>query len=297
MLSFKQFLNEGRTAPVTIEEFKEWCEKNASKYLKHPYWLYRGVPVAIDFAIGNSAGSIKRESQGVPNNYTLWIDGHPKFEGYPKRSASFIATDRWGKAADFGEVYIVICSDDAKVGRALVSDIWHKSLKSLNGPDQAHGLNLYGLNIYTEAILNALSLGKNKKYFQFQNSLQHVKYKKVRQLADSHTFDYSISEGIKLMADIMEESNYRDLYELWDGLVSPEIFSLHTGADVSETMSLGEVWVEGECAFLPLKNPFNDIAQQDQFLNWLAGKNDEMAALVKTKWERKPKVDDDDEPF
>lgn len=103
------------------------------------------------------------------------------------------------------------------------------------------------------------------------------------------------------MVDIMKENKYRDLYELWDGLVSPEIFSLHTGADVSETMSLGEVWVEGTCAFLPLKNPFNDIAQRDQFLNWLAGKNDEMADLVKTKWEPKPKpkpkVDDDNEPF
>ena len=293
MLSFKQFLNEGRTKPVTVEEFKAWCEKHAAKYLKGEFWLYRGVPAAVDFAIGNSAGSIKRESQGVPNNYTLWIDGHPKFEGYPKRSASFISTDRWGKAANFGEVYIVICPDDAKVGRAFVSDIWHKDLGST-----AKDLNLYGLNVYTEAILNADGLGKNKKYFQFQNSLQHVKYKRVLQLADSEAFEHAISEGVKLMESIMKEHSYRDLYELWDALVNPEIFRLHTGADVSETASLGEVWVEGECAFLPLKNPFNDAAQQEQFLNWLAEKNKALAAVVKTKWESKHKVvDDDNEPF
>lgn len=294
MTTFKQFLAEGRGKSASASAFIKWVEANCAKYLKNEHWVYRGFHNSEPgLLIGNSGGDKPRKSVGgIPNNYTLWIDGHPKFKAFPKRSRSWIASTNSTKAGDFGPVYLMVCKDNDKVASALAGDIWVTKVFG--------NMELMVLNSITEEILWRFGLGNNDTYFQFQNALQHVTKKKIQAFVDSSAL-HNLKVDCRNIINIMDENGWKDLYDVWDKGVTPNMFSMTTGAAVNEVPP-GEVWIEGEAGFIPMKS--GDISAEDEkeIGDWLKEVNPFMHAILTHEWNRtrqKPPqpMEDDDVPF
>lgn len=289
MQTFKQFLDEGRGKAVSVDAFIAWVDENCSKYLKGSRHLYRGFQGGESgLLIGSSVAEKARKSVGgIPNNYTLWIDGHPKFKGFPKRSQAFIASTSIGKAGDFGQPHIMFVKDSDKVADVLTGDIWIKKVLP--------NTNLSDLNEITEMLLRRFDLGKNDKYFQLQNALQHVDLRLIRKVMDdkdnlANHYEYHLAFFIQKM----EKEGWKDLWDLWNGLVTPDIFNLTTGGEIESDIS-SEVWVEGTCAFLSLEsNRIESEEDRHKILAWLYVKNTSMYNVVQLHWPKKKKIDDND---
>lgn len=273
MISFKQFLGESRTKPVSVDEFIKWADLNCSKALQGKP-IYRGFNGAeAGLLIGNSVGEEKRKSVGgIPNNYTLWIDNHPKFKGYPQRSKSFIATTSLIKADEFGSKYLVICRDDDKVAQVAAKDIWIKKILP--------NMTLYTLNELTERVLRKVGLHDNEKYFQFQNSLQHLSLKRLKSIDFGRG---ASADDIASLIETMEEGKYHDMWDVWDKLVTPKIFGVTNGAGLDQVME-GEVWVEGVCGFIPLEIEKISFEDQEKIATWLHSKNPELEEALSSSW-------------
>ena len=278
MISFKQYLAEGRGKAVSAEAFIKWAEENCSKYLNGKKFLFRGFSHGDSgIMIGNSAGEKPRASVGgIPNNYTLWIDGHPAFKDFPKRSRSFIATTNLTKAGDFGSPHIMFVKDTDKIAAVHMGDIWVKNIL----PE----VNLHDFNEITETMLLKYGLGHNKKYFKLQNSLKHITLKRLREWFDSPNIETHIAPLVFHIIKKMENKKWNDLWEVWDGLVSPNIFGLTTIADIEPIV--GEVWVDGECGFLALESKQMQAADKEIISAWLKEKNTELFNVVTNLWNR-----------
>lgn len=283
MITFKQYLSEGRGKPTSPEAFIKWADANCAKYMNGERFLFRGFTGGESATmVGNSSGETPRKSVGgIPNNYTLWIDGHPKFKDFPKRSRSFIATTSLSKASDFGKPYLMFIKDTDKVAAVLTNDIWVKIII----PGQIEVM-LLDLNEITEVVLRKYDLGHNEKYFQLQNSLQHITLKRLREWYEDKENIASHYERLLVpIIKTMEDKKWNDLWEVWNGLVSPDIFGITTGADVS-AIPAGEAWVDGECGFLALQSNQVPDADKEIISTWLKEKNTELFNVVTNIWNR-----------
>jgi len=281
MKTFKQFLSEGRGKAVSAEDFIKWANSNCSKYIAGNQHVYRGFTSGdAGITIGNSVGTKPRKSVGgIPNNYTLWIDGHPRFKGFPKRSSSFIASTSAGKAGDFGYPHLMFIKDNDKVADVLTGDIWVKKVL----PD----MDLLGLNELTETLLHRFDMGRSEKYFELQNALQHVSKRLMRKWYDDKVNLAPFYEDqLEHLLKEMDKRNWDDMWDVWNGLVKPEIFGLTTGANIDSSGSV-EVWIEGECGFISLDR--NQISEEDKVLltEWLKDKNEELSKQLTAQWNRK----------
>lgn len=280
--TFKQFLDEGRGVPKSVDQFIEWADKNCSEYMNGKVHLFRGFTSGSSpILIGNSVGEKPRKSVGdIPNNYTLWIDNHPRFKGFPKRSRSFIASTSTSKAQDFGKPYMMFCPDDVKIAQVLDADIWVRKLLP--------NVMLLDLNEATEKMLKKYSLDKNDKYFQLQNSLQHISIKRVREFVDDEDIEYFSRKIARHILEKMEEAGWHDLYDFWDNMVKPSLFEVTDGANLSKQTGsvLGEVWIEGTCGFISMRPEGMEQEDKDKLAEWLNDKNPDMAKTLTNMWKR-----------
>ena len=72
------------------------------------------------------ASELPRVSRNTHNYYTLWMDNHPDWEGWPKRSRSFVCTTDRTKAERYGNQYVIIplIDEHTPVAMCPTSDIW-----------------------------------------------------------------------------------------------------------------------------------------------------------------------------
>lgn len=149
-MRFKQFLNEEpigkkpRYKTLTFAEAKESLEahcKDAMWMLRDDLPLFRGSPtdskrVNKSFYIGDPTLTVRRSqgyqgqhgTPGTLNYYTTLMDNLPAYEGWPKRSKSFIAATSEGNAASYSDSprrpTIIIPFDGVPIGVVPFSDIW-----------------------------------------------------------------------------------------------------------------------------------------------------------------------------
>ena len=271
MLTFKQFLSESRAKEVGAKEFIEWCEAHASKYLAGGKYFYRGSKTAPSgLSIGTSVGETPRRSaNGAPNNYTLWIDNDPAFKDFPKRSRSWIASDRFGFAGDYGKVSLLIIEDSAMVGKVHEDDIWFKMLH------EPTGTTVSELNSNTSMILKAVGEEQHPaSYEELSKSFKVVTLDSLEEMLDGPgegTTHNIRNERAKALVDLMYDQKVSNLFDLWKKLLKPELFGLTTAGDVHEESTMGEVWVEGAAAFIPLETE-GDMSSEDRklILQWLS---------------------------
>lgn len=276
MITFKQFLSESRAKITTVAEFINWADKNAKGYLQGPHFFYRGGTgknADGKILIGDSNKSGARSSANTYNNYTLWIDNHPSFKKWPKRSLSWIATDDVRVAQDdfgYGKVHLLVVKDSAQVAAVGEPDMWHVNLDI---PD---------IDIQTLNEITASLIGKSiDNITDLVNRLKDYTIDMLKQEIEKP--DEDNGEEIKSVYQYMDKHNLNTLYDLWEALVTPKIFPGHTtGANASSSESNGEVWIEGQVAFIPS----DDLSEEDTHALWeWANKYPEFQEALEGIWD------------
>lgn len=245
MQTFKEFLlgedtRKARTQVVSVTDFINWADNNASVYLNGPHFLYRGGSGDRQkgLRIGNAAGAgiTPRESANTHNNYTLWIDNHPSFKGWPRRSLSFIATDDRDVAEGFGGAALLVVHDEAQIGIVGHDDLW-------NTP-----LDIPGEREITIEEFN----GWTQHYF-YEKKKQVITYQQLSTALKSITLDDLEDDGFdEQIKGYMASKELNNLYDVWNALIIPKIFANKTtGARVGDASTDGEVWIQGEVGFIP----------------------------------------------
>lgn len=285
MITFKQYLNESRTKAISVQELMKWADANASSYLKGSNFLYRGAAHSgPELAIGDSTTSSPRVSANTNNNYTLWMDNHPAFKGWPKRSQSWIATDDVHTASGFGNILIMIVADNAKIGIVGADDLWHVEI--------AKKMPIDSWNNYMEDILEAFNKGGNRNYDSLREALAYVTPEKLEEYIldrddddETDAVERITLGGMEKIFHLMADEKCDNLYELWDKLFTPKLFQRSTGADISDSPAMGEVWIEGVCGFVP--NSGNGMSEEDKMVmhQWAMKKYPKFAEYLVRGWE------------
>ena len=140
-MNFKQFLSEiavsktPRYVDIEIDEaisiLKDHC-KNALWMIKENRPIFRGDPNVL-FDVSKikvvDTTKTKRASQNTTNFYTVIFDNHPGRKDFPKRSESFIGTTSRQYASDYGDPFVIIPYDTAKIGFVNSQDMWDTPVK------------------------------------------------------------------------------------------------------------------------------------------------------------------------
>lgn len=135
-----QTLNEAVVVPYTerpssdmpYEQFYKVLTTKAdmafTEYLNDSV-LYRGVRRDIITGQYDPSTGVRKSEDMSTNFYTLILDSNPENSKYPKRSNSFICSNRIGTARSYASsddhVAIVFPFDDVVLGVCPTSDIWH----------------------------------------------------------------------------------------------------------------------------------------------------------------------------
>lgn len=104
-----------------------------NKYFKEEQEIWRGVKSSYDYGniVVMTPGT--RISQNVNNLYTrLMSEILPEWKEYPKRSNSFICTNSDALSSFYGDSYLVLPENGAKIGICPKADIWDSFRLTLN---------------------------------------------------------------------------------------------------------------------------------------------------------------------
>lgn len=124
----KEFVRKRDTTILTA------IMKNASEAvaaLKNGHAIYKGFRKGFEknfdytspVLISDPKKSI-RKSKNTSNHYTLLFSNLPSWSKYPKRNRSLIATTNVNWASQYGEPYLILPFDGAKIGVCNHGDMW-----------------------------------------------------------------------------------------------------------------------------------------------------------------------------
>lgn len=265
MISFKQFLSEqeraSRTKQVDALHATNWMDSNCSGYLNGGKYLLRGFSGEDNILMGTSITSTDRVSANISNYYTLWLDNHPSFKDWPKRSKSFICSTYASTADSYGDVYIVVPADKNKVGLVQETDMWYVDLGE-NSPAR----NMQELVYFTENLLEQVGLDPvDTTYAELQETFKKID---IEFLADwiDQADDEDEAENLIILTKKLKKSNCNNYFELWEKVVTPNLFKQVLASKIGPAK--GEVWVEGECVFIPANQTTVGLTDQADLLEW-----------------------------
>lgn len=249
-LTFKQFLAEdtyegaSRVTELDLEEAIELIEKNCGDYLKSPGrgHIFRGFKRLGNAWIGDSNTGSPRVSANTFNYYTLWMDNHPSWAGFPKRSRSFICSESDELAVEFGKVYMIFPYDDAKLAACPENDLWisFKGIATLAGllRDVNEGfkaLKIEAPDTYDE-LVKALKELTEEKIYELITKLRQEKKKE----------DAFLQPLIGKMIDFDSTS----MYGVFEKALVPTDFIKWPSPREYKNKDDREVFIQGKCIFI-----------------------------------------------
>lgn len=136
-MRLQQYLNEAHNEYTTVsrmthlsqDEFIDLAKKNCMNaiisYMSGKK-IYRGDHNTGNYYFGDARSAEPRVSRNTSNHYTLWMDNHPDWSKYPKRSQSFICSTDETYASSFGQgtTKLILPYDNVDIGVCLKSDLW-----------------------------------------------------------------------------------------------------------------------------------------------------------------------------
>jgi hypothetical protein len=87
----------------------------------------------------------ERKSRNTKNYYTLMFDNLPSWRDYPKRSRSLICSSNKRVAGNYGDIYVILPFNGAKIAVCPANDIW----------DSINSLGIAGLDCFNLALIIA----------------------------------------------------------------------------------------------------------------------------------------------
>jgi hypothetical protein len=102
--------------------------------LKKGHAIYKGFDYKFSYessVLITDPKRVIRKSANTTNQYTLLFSNLPSWASYPKRNQSIIATTSLRYASGYGNAYLVLPFDGAKIGVCSGSDMWDTFYKNL----------------------------------------------------------------------------------------------------------------------------------------------------------------------
>jgi len=243
-----QYINEGRTKSITedkaISIIKNNCLKNFEILTFSPNKIYRGVlSFNDDYGIIDSNKGKPRKSAVSLNYMTLLMDNLPSWKKFPLRSKSVICTTDLRQSNGYGNSYIIIPFDNAKVRICPENDIWN-SFSFLT--DLSIDVYAFTNNVLTMA-LSKYGLDKNDNNY-------NILKKNLIELQKKYKNDNRKREEL----DIFLDNN--DVIKKLDDLMNPLTNGFMNGIDKLKNIKLNsEIFIQGECVLINDNKCFQDI--------------------------------------
>jgi len=302
MISFKQFVLESedggahKLAPVatdaqniyspqevSTEEFINWCESNASKYLQSiskpsSAKIFRGFkginshikgpigPNDINTSVGKiDSNKMNRVSANTFNYYTLWMDNHPSWSEFPKRSKSLVCSTNLITASNYARksyAQLMIPADSNKIGICSDDDLW-TSFDALS--DMAENSVSRDRHFTMDTFMTVLYYGLSglgipesevsslqTNYSKFEAALKRATradIQKIIESLDDADFGERKYKDLEKLLGVLEHNNLNNLHALFERGLDPSSNNFKVTAAGSFKISDNdvEVWVQGQC--------------------------------------------------
>ncbi len=245
---------------ITPTEFIDWCEKHARSYLglakKYPIFRgFKGSPP--DLGIMNT-NRMDRVSANTKNIYTVWMDNHPAWKDYPKRSKSIICSlseARAGSYAYESATMLIIPADINRIGICPGEDLW----ESFRKIEDEYG----DLGGFADTMHEVLTDDKKHSSAAIQSS-----YSSLVDALKSITIETEVARKAHV-APLLKQYDCKSLYEFFEVMLDPKDnnFGVMTAASMNEG-GFNEVWVQGVSATIST-DYFNSNKQNQEMLNFV----------------------------
>lgn len=266
-MRFKEFLVESehdQWKPTKLDDKQiiEWCEKNASGFFGQDRPIFRGTRSGFSGLLNTL--NLKRAPQSVNGYYQWWLDNHPAWSAFPKRHASIIAITDSVTPENYGETYLIIPADSAKIGICPADDLW-RSFEYSNAYD-------FTINDFMRAINNVLVDGPASNWHELKKCLEKTTIGNV----SKNRSKMGLKDLERELVIDMDMSDSENLYSFFEKILDPNHnkFTHSTGAIFSAGMEQ-EVWISGDVMQLEiehmsdeLKNKLAEMASYDFLLEW-----------------------------
>lgn len=279
MISFKQFLSEGRIstrpplwgveAETALKAISANC-KIAVKEAQAGRLLYRGV-VKLDesFRGGDSKEVTRYRGTSPHGSNSHWMRNFlPSWQGYPNRDNAYICSTNYNEAKEYanaegggGHVFVVFPYDSARLGICPKHDMKH----SFDHLKLSGFTDLVTFNFAIGTMLQAATGKGNvaKDPAQLQAQLKSITPQAVQKILDDKTIDATTARVIKKFNKLIH--GYPNLFEALNDLLDPEMngFEKQTMGKLPDGNR--EVWVVGKLVV-------KEIGVDDKLLKMLSDK-------------------------
>lgn len=297
MIRFKQFLNEDsdgkkkfsftRADNLSDEEIIMWCKSNASEYLSNPTPIFRGDGFGHD-AIYHTK-DFERISKNTLNYYTQWIDNHPQWAAYPKRSKSLICSTSIDTANSYHQkVFRVIPSDDCKVGVVPADDMWYAFDKLRNFLDHSGvaKMNTRTMDVMSQALRSIIHMVDSdisnaeeemdisdygqtpleSNWSMLKGKLQEISPDNILDVVSANRGEWTINRlrALSTLAKRMNRQGFDSLYEMLEKLMDPHAngFKVVNPGQIPK-LANNELWVGGgDCLLIRDKDYREDLFKE-----------------------------------
>lgn len=262
-MRFSAFLNEQarvrigapKTQTISNEEAKAFLDANpkAKQALKNGHKIYRGW--SSDNS-GNQFGdsrTFKRKAAYTKNFINSFLTTIESWKHLPSRQSAFICSTSKDDAARYGDVFIVIPSDAARIGVCPDSDFWYSFTKTLSN-FKNNRVDIDRLN----SLINQIDIVMAEKLSgktssQLRDYFSNLDSDDIESIA--HAAHASVKQIFLIMADKMSAGNL-NFAELLDELLDADTNGFYeaSGPSALSAASDSEVWINGECIFISVDN-------------------------------------------
>ena len=235
-----------------LEIIERECSKSLSKVNETP--IYRGANFGFSPVYFGSTEGTSRKSANTQNYYTLIVDNHSNWKGYPKRSQSFICTLSERVALGYGEPCLVLPFDDANIGICPDYDIWTSFKKSLTKLKLNQNFNdLSTLNEFARSALMIMNSSPINTYEDVKIEFSKITYDSIIKNAEDDTSAEALRFASFYSGELAALKNFHSLFDMYVQILSPEEndFKHQKASNFSvPNHKRAELFIEGKCLFL-----------------------------------------------
>ena len=230
-------------AKLSSQQLIDWITEHSKSFLSNNTPIFRGFShTTPDLAFADT-NNFHRKSSNAPNHYTLWLDNHPDWEKFPKRSKSYVGSPDFETASSFGDVYLVIPEDTALIGVCPANDLWRSFPKV---PDDLHIFMMEMVEIAEEITGKQLP---DDDYKLMKLAFDVVDIPQIKEINLGH-LSFSDELTIEAHLETMEQNHLENLGEYVAYVLDPDLdFGIITAKDFQIHADV-EVWVQGKICLI-----------------------------------------------
>jgi hypothetical protein len=245
-MKFKELLFEGRSEPITIEDFekiKDNYSEAIDAYL-NDYKIYRGIDRAKGKILTVKPSNFTRTSANTYNHVTILVDGMKEWKKYPDRAKSIICSSSDSNAESYGDLYIVLPKNGANIGICSSTDWW----------GSFGDITIDSVNNVIENMIGAT--GERVSYKNYNSLIDIIKY------FDSHEEEcLKKMQSYRIYVYNKIKGDYNTFEEAITDYLNPNNYNFkHVNISKYKTVGSHEVWTDSDSI----------IIQESEFVHFLS---------------------------